>query len=326
MSDRHPSLGPKRTNQHSDPSAQAQTDELINATDVAFRHRGWAPQRAKIEDALIQIQQYSNRVQRFRRCGSNAWVVQDPADPENVALCADYCTDRFCVPCMRARSRQLGLNLLNHYKGKTLRFMTLTLKHTDQTLAEMLDRLYKSFARLRRSKLWKERVTGGIAFTEVKIGTGSKQWHPHLHILVTGKYVAQKALSKVWLAITKDSHSVDIRFVQDPGKAASYITKYATKGWTTEVVNDPPKLIEAIKTLHGRRLYIKFGDLVGVDLSEKPTPVDWDYVGSLQALMRKAKGGDQTALEILAKLWQKGQQCAEIVNPTDQQPTSALGP
>lgn len=302
-------LDPTHTNPHRVASAQAPTLSSPHLDDVTFRHLGWQPDRLRVDRALHDCHGCSTRVERFRTCGSNAYVAIDEADPSHVAVIADYCGDRFCVPCKRAKGRQVGLNVMDHYKGRQLRFITLTLRNSDLPLTQCLDKLYQDFARLRRSKLWRNTVTGGIAFTEVKLGQRSGTWHPHLHVLVTGKFIHQKALSTVWHAITKTSFVVDVRFVKDRNKAVDYVTKYATKGYDTDILRTHDALCEAIRALHGRRLYIKFGDLIGVDLNAKPDKVAWRYVSTLQDLLTRARRRQQDAVDLLAALMKGHDEC-----------------
>jgi len=185
---------------------------------------------------------------------------------------------------------------------KVLRFVTLTLKTSPAPLGEQLDRLYKCFKQLRDLALWRKNVTGGILFLELTIGRDGG-WHPHLHILASGSYLPQDALSAAWLKITGDSYIVDVRLVRNPAIAASYVAKYASKVVPASLTHDEPHLVEAILALRGRRTFSPFGSWTGWQLS-KPPPDDcsWDIVAPLNQLLAAANGGDPEARRIVLSL------------------------
>lgn len=55
-----------------------------------------------------------------------------------------------------------------------------------------------------------------------------KSGHPHLHLLIKGKYLPWKLLRKWWMALTS-SHQIDIRKINSHGLAAMYCAKYIGK-------------------------------------------------------------------------------------------------
>ena len=193
----------------------------------------------------------------------------------------------------------ISQNVANVIQNRHTRFVTLTVRHTNEGLKELLIKLLTGFKRLRRSNVWLESVKGGAAFLEVKVVSG---WHPHLHMIVEGTWIDQKRLSREWLRITKDSSIVDVREVKDVGKVAHYVAKYASKPLHNSVVNNNARLIEAIVTLKGTKTIITFGSWRRLKLTEKNSDEVWETVATLKQLLEREKQGDHVAVEILNAL------------------------
>jgi hypothetical protein len=215
---------------------------------------------------------------------------------------SDKCKDRFCSPCGKERSRLIASNLAAALGDRPSRFITLTLKGSDQHLDEIVNRLLKCFARLRRRSAWATTQAGGAYFLEIKWNSERRQWHPHLHILSRGRFIDQRELSHAWHCVTKDSVIVDVRLVRSGRMAAAYVAKYASKGLQGNYTNDPDKLQEAITCLSGRRMVSTFGDWRGLELTAQTEADDWECLGSLQSFLDRARAHDPEAVRILAIL------------------------
>ena len=273
---------------------------------TVFRHSGWAHDRDRVYEALRRTGQSLNRVAAFAQCGSTIRVYQSTDDPNKYRLGGSYCHDRLCLPCGNARSRVIATNLLNAIpKGRT-RFLTLTLQVENESLEVQILKMQKSFARLLRSELWRERVTGGAAFLEVKRSSKSENWHVHYHALLAGRYIPQDQLSQLWYTITGDSTIVDIRPAGDPESVSRYITKYASKPINSDFLREPDLLDEAIIALKRRRLCKTFGILRGVSLTKAPTDDAWESIGTLDDFLCRERDGDEKIARILAILRSAG--------------------
>lgn len=241
---------------------------------------------------------HENRLLAYLTCGCDAWIMQSRTDPERFALRSDCCHDRWCPACSKSRAMVLRANLEPLLKGKTVRFVTLTLRHDDSTLREKLDRLHGCFDTLRERTLWTTAVDAGVAFIEVKHNPETSRWHPHLHILCVGRYLPQQSLKSEWLAVTGDSHIVDVRLVQDENKVVQYVTKYITKPCPNELYRDHAALSEAVRTLKGRRLVTTFGTWRGHALLKNETLDDWVPVMKWPELLARCRDGDPQAIVI----------------------------
>jgi hypothetical protein len=171
--------------------------------------------------------------------------------------------------------------------------------------------MYEKFHYLRRLKMWKEHVTGGASFLEVK--RTAEGWHVHVHVLMEGSYFPKEWLSKLWENVTRDSKIVDIRQPQNED-AAMYCAKYAAKGWSSETTMKTPILRDLIAGMLGRRTVLAFGSWFrhfsitklldcGMDEIDKAQAgMKWKRIDSLAEIWRRAKNSNPEAVQILCSL------------------------
>lgn len=302
MLDSPTSVHPPETNPHAQDEPESLPDTSIADSDVAFRHSGWLPVRNKVERALGVIFPSKARLERFQRCGTGAWVWRSATDPIHYRITADHCHDRWCLPCGRSRGRVIARNLSAWLGHKQLRFITLTLRHRDEPLADSLDRLYKSFSKLRRCKDWQAAVDGGAAFLEIKHGLDNRTWHPHLHIIAEGRYFQHAKLKAAWYRATGDSYVVDIRPVRSAEHLLHYVTKYVSKPLDSSVYATDDTLQEAMIAMHGRRTCLTFGNWRGLDLTDDKDETEWESIGPLSIVIEHAREGDPDSLHAVLSL------------------------
>lgn len=150
--------------------------------------------------------------------------------------------------------------------------ITLTVKDGDD-LAERFKHLHKS-----QRELWMRKhrgrvasplagVEGAVWSYEVKRGSGSGAWHPHLHMIALAECQPDAfELSAEWKRITGDSHIVDVRPIsqEDPASGFIEVFKYAVK-----FSDQPPAdTVHAWETLAGKRLLGSAGAFRGVEVPE----------------------------------------------------------
>jgi hypothetical protein len=140
--------------------------------------------------------------------------------------------------------------------------------------------LEERFKHLLRSQheLWKRKhrgrgsclqgVEGAVWSYEVKRGSGSGLWHPHLHMIALAESMTLEEASNLgplaaeWKSITGDSHMVNVRAISedDPVTGFLEVFKYAVK-FSEQPVEDT---WHAYETLAGRRLIGSAGAFRGV--------------------------------------------------------------
>jgi hypothetical protein len=256
----------------------------------------------RVLDALERVCSSSSRVEHFRDCGSFAWVYVDSGNPTRFCVRASLCHDRFCVPCAAARGREVAAAVADHALHRRILFITLTLRSSQTPLTEQLNRLYRSFAALRRWALWRTAIRGGVAICEVTYNAGKEAWHPHLHILAEGTWLPQQDLRSAWHRITGDSHVVDVRLARTTDNLSNYVAKYLAKPIASSYIRRPFQLQEAILAFAGRKVCMTFGSWRGLQLHLLDDDTRWEVVAPLTELIDAALAGNQWAGSILDHL------------------------
>lgn len=281
-------------------------DDTAESSQLTFRHGFWWERRHRIRDGLTACGASEEVMKRFNACGDNAWVMVAKDGSGRLRVAADRCHNRWCEACQTERRRLICRNLLEGLKdhaAESLRFITLTLKSNDEPLSKQLDRIYASWRKLRDVPAIKKCVRGTIAFFEVTISEKDARWHPHIHVLVDGTYLAKEVLSQEWLKITGDSYIVDIKLVRNAAVAAGYIAKYAAKAVSHSVWRQHDKLCEAIAAFTSRRLFNTTGSFRRMDLSKRPADdIGWEPIEPLYKLIARARAGNADAIHILRQL------------------------
>lgn len=224
--------------------------------------------RGKIIEALMSSEHESlcRAGGKIRACCRTPLILVSETGDVRVALCK--CKHRMCPTCSRARSREASESVRGRVKlMNSPRFMTLTLKATEAPLVDQVDQLLSCFRQLRRLKIWKDLVVGGIATIECTWNAKTERWHPHIHAIVDGRYFPQPQLKSAWLKVTGDSSIVDVRKVNDATQAARYVASYMCKHGA--VATWPRACIqEFTEAMHGRRMLQTFGNQHGVEVDK----------------------------------------------------------
>lgn len=222
-----------------------------------------------------------NRHSQFIQCRTMARFLVHKTTRE-VRVGSTSCGLRWCPLCYRTKRFVITESVKGWLPTREKpKFLTFTLKHNTSPLTEQIDALYKFFRAIRKHKFFKSKIKGGIWFFQIKKSKDGQHWHPHIHCLVEGKFIAQKELSALWKKITHGSKIVDIRAVKNVNKAAEYVARYAAA--PTRLLNyDIGEAVEVAEALHGRRICGTWGTAKGVALRpQSPDDVaDWVDVDS----------------------------------------------
>jgi hypothetical protein len=282
----------------------------INQEEEWFRHTNWADKRKQVAAALSAAGVSVNALTNFQNCGSEC-IVEWSDEEQRYRLRANYCKNRHCEACAKSKANLLAANLKAKLDGNTtarFRFITLTLKHSTDPLLKQIKRLYKSFTKLRESKVWKATQVGGAAMLEVKYNPDNKQWHPHLHVVSQGVFLQKEELSAAWHHATGDSFIVDIRSLDHNKDVAYYVAKYVTKGTNREVWNDKAAAVEWIVATRGLRTCATYGNWRGFKLLDRPKDKGgWRPLYTLKRLVQLAHAGSITAVNLLVHLQETAQ-------------------
>lgn len=279
-------------------------------TDLHFRHSHWQHRRDRLRGHLERTGSTQKQLDAWDSCGTMC-RVQRSESRDTYRLNANYCKNRHCQPCARARANLIARNLFDRltgelaarrrHAGKRVRFITLTMKHSSDPLQKQIGRLVASFKKMRSCKLWKRRQEGGAAIVEVK-WTG-REWHPHLHIVAEGDFMHKEELRDLWHKTTGDSIIVDIRRIDRERDVCHYVCKYITKGVNDDVWENDDAAQEWICAARSLRPCNTFGTWRGWALMKRvPGVNDWVHVSTLSTLIMKARSGDLAAQAIMLQL------------------------
>lgn len=145
------------------------------------------------------------------------------------------CGDRTCPECRR---RWYGY----HYKSlkkifgpvvSDLKFLTLTLKNIPDNdfNKDKVKYLRKCFNKLVHNKIYPwnkldKRRFGDLmkaGFYFIQLTNTGRGFHLHLHVIYAGDFIPRELIKEAWRRITGDSFIIDIRKVNDVGRAVKYL-------------------------------------------------------------------------------------------------------
>lgn len=208
---------------------------------------------------------------KLMNCRKIAWlgVCTETQEPRFISV---TCKSRLCSHCSKVRARQVNeLVEAACRRMSSRRFLTVTLAPRSGPLEMQLNALRQYWTKLRRSKFWKARVTGGIMTIEVTWSEKHQAWHPHIHAIIDGEYLPKQALSDEWRRITGDSFIVDIRQANSSRQLANYLAKYISK--TGDAIKLPKsRMAQYATAIHALRMAQTFGHLHGVKLKPDREP------------------------------------------------------
>jgi hypothetical protein len=171
--------------------------------------------------------------------------------------------------------------------------VTLTVKDgedLEERFKHLARGLRRAWDRARRGRGPLAGVDGAVWSFEVKRGSGSKLWHPHVHMIALAeKQPDQVELSREWQQLTGDSKIVDVRpMAEDVITGFLEVFKYAVKFSDME----PRDTVHAWRLLRGKRLIASVGCFFGVEVPEDLTdePLEGPYIEMLYRFCRDRKG------------------------------------
>lgn len=281
---------------------------------------------------------YQKYAERIGVCGHNLDFarIRGPKGVRRKLAAAMLCKNRLCTMCQWRRSQISGKQLEQvveaHWQGaeawgadgvvmriepapndKAL-FLTLTAESvTAENLPAEIERFYKAFDRMRRTKRLKSFVNSWFRSLEVTYNSVTKLYHPHFHVLLMVKpdyltnpnyYMCQKKKNRDWSKMWGWALGVDYLPIVDVRrlkgsqagqmnetvrKGIRELTKYCTKPLgiiqerNGEYSVDPDVLKALHISLSGRRLFGwggKFKEARKVLQLQDAESDDADLVGS----------------------------------------------
>lgn len=168
------------------------------------------------------------------------------------------CSLKFCPLCnwriARARAQLLKVWTQTIKQPK---HVVLTQRNFPILTRKKIRQFQKAFARLRRSRLFRD-VTGGCI--SIEITNEGNGWHLHAHVLVNAKWIDASALAVKWGKLVGQEFGI-VKVKDARGQDyCNEVTKYVVKGsqlssWEPEII---AQFIHAIK---GVKFFSTFGEL-----------------------------------------------------------------
>lgn len=279
----------------------------IEALPKRVNRYGKAKNNALDIAKYIEGQGLAQRAQRLLSCGDylvfRHYFTQDVVRLHSARLCMQHLLCPLCAIRRGAKALKSYLDrweIIQAHNGALRPFLvTLTVKDGPD-LAERFDHLHKA-----QRELWKRKqrgrgsaldgVAGAVWSYEVKRGSGSGVWHPHLHMIALAETQPdQQEIADEWRNITGDSFVVDVRPIsqEDPVSGFVEVFKYAVK--FSE--QDPADTLEAFMTLKGKRLLESAGLFRGVEVphGSMDDTEDVSHLPYYDLLYRFSKAGGYT--------------------------------
>jgi len=254
------------------------------------------------------------RSDKLRTCGSYLVFHELTGLDENRLAQANFCQQpKLCPLCaMRRAAKEVQAHAptviqVVREERYTPYMLTLTVKG-GADLSERLEHLTTSWRKLikKRRKVRSassrntggevSKVEGGRYAVEIKRGSGSGQWHPHLHaVVLTAAPLDADQLAAEWHKVTGDSFIVDVRPMHNHAEAMAHDDPRAAAELIAsdlvEVLKYPLKFgsmthadtWHAFGVASGKRLSASFGCLRNVEvdpsyLDDAITGEDWPFV------------------------------------------------
>ena len=247
--------------------------EEYEATKLAISHR---------DDLLGQ-----DHVHNLRTCRTRAWFSVNIQD-RHLRIATNNCRERWCPICARglAKFREASVGNWIRETGDC-KFLTLTLRHSDDPLMTQIKDLYYYFRQFRKTIAFKYHVQGGIWFFQIKRSKKTGGWHPHLHCVIDSCWWSKVDISNAWRLITAGSYIIDIRIIRDEIKTAEYVARYSSRPCQLKSLTLPDRL-DVIESLFRRRLCGTWGTAKVCPLTNKMTinKEDWRNVGTFKTVMQ----------------------------------------
>lgn len=232
-----------------------------------------------VADYMASMPEHQAMGAKVQGCGDylvfRHYFTVDRVRLHGASLCKKHLLCPLCAIRRGAKSLKAYLDRFEIIQAENphlLPFLvTLTVKDGDD-LEERFKHLYKA-----QKELWKRKtriyetsldgVQGAVWSYEIKRGSGSGKWHPHLHMIALAESIPdQQQLASEWHNITGDSFIVDVRPIsqEDPASGFVEVFKYAVK-FSDQT---PADTVHAWVTLAGKRLLGSSGCFRGVEVPE----------------------------------------------------------
>ena len=237
-------------------------------------------QALDIAEYIQTLPEHKKVADRLKTCGDylvfRHYFTVDQVKLHGASLCMKHLLCPLCAIRRGAKALKAYLDRWEVIKLEKTSLKPFLVTFTVKDGPDLLERFNHLYRAQRELWLRKHRsyrvspldgVVGAVWSYEIKRGSGSGLWHPHLHMIaLAAEAPDQGQLSAEWHNITGDSFIVDVRPIDESDTAAGFceVFKYAVK-----FSDQPPAdTVHAWLTLGGKRLLGSAGCFRGVEVPE----------------------------------------------------------
>jgi len=323
-----PEINPKQTDIIED------TGEILEDKSSTGRPRPWVKKRILTEHvslALALIEGNEKRSERCGNCGTFLGFAECEKGHRRLQT-ANFCEERVCPMCGWRRSMRLQIEAIHmlqkiSFENPRLRFIFFVFSQrneTDETLKSGLDKVSKSWAKLRKRKEFSV-VKGWMRTTEITYNTDPQSpwfhtWNNHMNVVIavpesyfhSKKYVKHERWRKMWREVMDLDYDPQVsvkavKMVKSEGQmvpgvgTALEVAKYTLKD-SDLTAKTPEETAERLKVLmpalKNRRL-VDFGGIMKIKDPEKCDLVHIEGEDSIETHVKNCPTcGGELALHI----------------------------
>jgi len=180
------------------------------------------------------VTKLADKSESLKKSYWHTWHCSEKMEQKDGKIVGSYCKNRWCLTCNRIRTAKLILGYMPQIrKFKDLHFVTLTIPNVKgEVLKDTIELMNKKFNLVRqgvkRTDLHTPSAFKALRKLECTYNLQRGDYHPHYHLLVEGKHLAECILSR-WLDQFPSANNLaqDIRSADE--KSALELFKYFTK-------------------------------------------------------------------------------------------------
>lgn len=197
------------------------------------------------------------------------YYCQSMYSQDGYKITSKYCNNRHCYSCNRIRAGKL----INSYtpfinfmkQDSDMWFVTLTIPNVSAgELRESIEDMKRTFVYIKDCLRKEKMKIVGLRKLECTHNHQADTYHPHFHLLIKGKDVAE-AIKSRWLSYFKNANEMaqDIRQADD--NSVKELFKYFTKFWSRAKNGDHGVLIDyraqdiIFNSIRGMRIFQPYG-------------------------------------------------------------------
>jgi diadenosine tetraphosphate (Ap4A) HIT family hydrolase len=162
--------------------------------------------------------------------------------------------------------------------------LVLTQTHKKESREQSAKRIRDAFTKLQRREFWKKHFKGGtwsLEFAKDKNGLH----HTHLHIVGFRRtFFAVELLRAEWLAVTGDSHVLNLKPILDLAAGLREVVKYVSK--PLDIRRFGAADLKEFLGLKNMRMFGTFGEFRNFCKDFEPSDNEGAAVGDLESLAR----------------------------------------